>query len=104
LGCDACQEACPYNHDALPPGDPRQAPRPLGLMSAVEIARLDRDEFARLAAGTPMARAGYEGFLRNAALALGGQPETKGALEPLTSDPSPMVREAALWALHRPDS
>ena len=101
FGCDACQEACPYNHDGIPPGDPRQAPRPLGLMSAVEIARLDRDGFARMAAGTPMARAGYEGFLRNAALALAGQPEARSTLDPLTRDASPMVSEAANWALGR---
>ncbi|HEX7597647.1 MAG TPA: tRNA epoxyqueuosine(34) reductase QueG, partial [Polyangia bacterium] len=40
FGCDACQEACPYNHGTLPPGDPRQSPRPLGLMSALQIASL----------------------------------------------------------------
>jgi epoxyqueuosine reductase len=105
FGCDACQEVCPYNHDKLPPGDPRQAPRPLGLMSATEIATLGHDEFAGLAAGTPMARAGYHGLRRNAALALASDasPGAHAALAQLSRDASPLVSEAAQWALgHRP--
>ncbi len=101
FGCDVCQEACPYNHSGLPPGDPRQAPRPLGLMSAAKIATLTRDEFIRLSAGTPMARAGYHGLRRNAALALGSdaRPSARAALEQLSRDASPIVSEAAQWAL-----
>jgi len=101
FGCDACQEACPYNRRALSPGDPRQAPRPLGLMSVIEIASLGRDELMRLAAGTPVARAGYEGLRRNLAFALAGdrRPEAREALEPLARDASPLVSEAARWAL-----
>jgi epoxyqueuosine reductase len=105
FGCDACQEACPYNHSGLPPGDPRQTPRPLGLMSATQIAALGRDEFAGLAAGTPMARAGYHGLRRNAALALAsdGRANARAALEQLSRDANPLVSEAAQWALgHRP--
>jgi epoxyqueuosine reductase len=103
FGCDACQEACPHNHGRLPPGDPRQAPRPLGLMSATEIATLGRDEFVRLAAGTPMARAGYDGLRRNAALALGTdqRPGARAALKQLAGDANSMVSEAARWALGR---
>jgi len=107
FGCDACQEVCPYNHSRLPPGDLRQDARPIGLMSAAEIATLGRDEFARLAAGTPMARAGYDGLRRNAALALAcdGRPGAHAALEHLAGDTSPIVSEAARWARrHRPRS
>jgi len=70
-------------------------------MSATEIATLGRDDFARLAAGTPMARAGYHGLRRNAALALGsdGRPGARAALVQLSRDTSPLVSEAAQWAL-----
>lgn len=70
-------------------------------MSATEIATLGRDEFACLAAGTPMARAGYHGLRRNAALALGsdGRPGARAALDQLSRDANPIVREAAQWAL-----
>jgi epoxyqueuosine reductase len=101
LGCDACQEACPYNHANLPPGDARQAARPLGLMSAAEIAAMDREALRTLAAGTPMARAGADGLLRNAALALAGDPEARPTLLRLAEDPHPLVSEAARWALER---
>ncbi|MCU0484194.1 MAG: tRNA epoxyqueuosine(34) reductase QueG, partial [Chloroflexi bacterium] len=101
FGCDVCQEACPFNQRELPPGDPRQAPRPLGLMSAAQVAALGPDEFAALAAGTAMARIGYHGLRRNAVLALGAQPAAArgGLLDRLASDPAPLVAEAARWAL-----
>jgi len=99
FGCDACQEACPYNHANLPPGDPRQAPRPVGFMSASQIAALSREELTRLAAGTPMARAGCDGLLRNAALVLAGKPEARRTLLRLARDTHPLVNEAARWAL-----
>ena len=99
LGCDLCQEACPYNHAKLPPGDARHEPRPLGLMSAAQIAGLGLEELQALAAGTPMARAGADGLLRNAALALAGQPEARPTLMRLCEDAHPLVSEAARWAL-----
>jgi len=70
-------------------------------MSATEIATLGPDEFARLAAGTPMARAGYHGLRRNAALALASDrgPSARAALEQLGRDASPLVSEAAQWAI-----
>lgn len=99
LGCDVCQEACPFNHARLPPGDARQVPRPLGLMSAAQIAAKNREELTALAAGTPMARAGADGLLRNAALALAGDPEARPTLLRLAEDPHPLVSEAARWGL-----
>ena len=101
FGCDACQEACPYNRQSRAPGDARQAARPLGLMSAVEIASLGRDELTRLAAGTPMARAGCDGLRRNAALALACDRRSRAgdALAALARDDNPVVSEAARWSL-----
>ncbi len=103
FGCDVCQEVCPFNHDRLPSADPRFAPRPLGQMAAAEIAGLSRDDYDRLAPGTAMARARYDGLRRNAALALGAARDAtaRPLLQALASDGSDIVSEAATWALGR---
>ena len=48
-----------------------------------------------------MARAGYHGLRRNAALALSsdGRPGARAALMQLSRDTSPLVSEAAQWSL-----
>jgi epoxyqueuosine reductase len=103
FGCDVCQAVCPFNHGELPPGDPRQAPRPIGLMDAAAIAALSEEDFAQLSTGTPMRRIGYHGLRRNACLSLGSRRvhEARALLTRLASDPSELVRDAATWALGR---
>jgi epoxyqueuosine reductase len=103
FGCDVCQEVCPFNQGELPPGDPRQTARPLGHMTAAAIAALSEEEFDRLASGTPMRRIGYHGLRRNACLALGAgrDQRTENLLEGLASDASPLVADAAAWALRQ---
>jgi epoxyqueuosine reductase len=103
FGCDACQEVCPFNLGELPPGDPRQAPRPLGLVDAAAIAALSEEEFAALSSGTPMRRIGYHGLRRNACLSLGavGAQDSRALLARLATDPEARVAEAARWALGR---
>ncbi|MEA2699009.1 MAG: epoxyqueuosine reductase [Myxococcales bacterium] len=101
FGCDVCQDVCPFNRGEIPTGDPRFAPRPIGLMSPTQLAALSPDEFARLAAGTALARAQYDGIRRNALLALGAARDAgaRAVVERLTLDPNPVVSEAAVWAL-----
>jgi epoxyqueuosine reductase len=101
FGCDVCQEVCPFNRADLPEGDARFLPRPIGLMSEEEIAALSREEFARLSAGTALARARYDGLRRNAILALGPARarRARSLLQTLARDTSPTVSEAARWAL-----
>jgi epoxyqueuosine reductase len=104
FGCDACQAVCPFNHDDLPAGDPRQAPRPIGRMDAAEIAALSTEQFDELAKGTPMRRAGYHALRRNACLSLGAThaQHARVLLARLArDDSSSLVREAAAWALGR---
>ena len=104
FGCDVCQDVCPYNQNQeIPAGDPRFAPRPIGLLAPAALAALSREEFERLAAGTALARAQYDGLRRNALLALGAGrvADARPLVERLTADPSPIVREAAAWALAR---
>jgi epoxyqueuosine reductase len=103
FGCDACQAICPFNQGDRPPGDPRQAPRPIGLMDAASIAALSEEDFAQLASGTPMRRIGYHGLRRNACLSLGSSRDQRARqlLERLVSDPNTLVRDAAAWALQQ---
>ena len=79
FGCDVCQEVCPFNRADLPEGDPRFVARPIGLMTEEEIAALSREDFERLAAGTALVRAQYDGLRRNAILALGPARARQGA-------------------------
>jgi len=101
FGCDACQEACPWNRRALPPGDPRQAARAVASVPALELAALSEVRYRELSAGTALARIRRDGLRRNACLALAAasDPDATPLLRRLTEDPSPLVSEAARWAL-----
>ncbi|MEW6666974.1 MAG: tRNA epoxyqueuosine(34) reductase QueG [Thermodesulfobacteriota bacterium] len=57
LGCDRCQEACPYN-------GPAEAVR-ISLPPAYEILAMDKQEFKRRFRKTALARAGIERLKRN---------------------------------------
>jgi epoxyqueuosine reductase len=106
FGCDVCQEVCPVNRKALPARLPDFAPRPgLGdhteLLPLLSLTEAAFDERFR---GSAVRRAKREGFLRNVAIALGnaGDRLTVPALaRALRTDPSPVVRGAAAWALGR---
>jgi epoxyqueuosine reductase len=103
FGCDVCQDVCPFNRGALPEGDERFAPRPLAAMTPTQIAALPSDELDGLAAGMALARASADGLRRNAIYAIGAARDraARPVVEGLCSDPSPVVRDAAAWALSR---
>jgi epoxyqueuosine reductase len=103
FGCDICQESCPFNRGEFPLADPRQAPRPLGHMTAAQIAALSEAEYDVLALGTPMRRIGYHGLRRNACLSMNRHQvqEARELLDRLRGDADPQVAEAAAWALRR---
>ncbi|MGH8126571.1 MAG: tRNA epoxyqueuosine(34) reductase QueG [Rhodanobacteraceae bacterium] len=103
FGCDDCQLVCPWNKFARPTHEEDFAPRH-GLDGAklVELFAWNEDEFLEKTEGMPIRRAGYAGFMRNVAVALGNAPhssELVAALEARVSDPSPLVREHVAWAL-----
>lgn len=71
FGCDACQEACPFNRTA-PPAEDRVAPfRPLDRWADLDLAdlvALPADRWDEVASGSPLFRARRSGVARNAAL------------------------------------
>jgi epoxyqueuosine reductase len=106
FGCDICQQVCPWNQRfALAQGDPAFAPRP-GVPQPDLLAELGLapEQFNRKFKGSPVKRARRRGYLRNVAVALGNLgdeaavPVLAAALE---SEPEPLVRAHAAWALGR---
>ena len=106
FGCDDCQLFCPWNKFAAATGCGDFSPRH-GL-DAAQLATLfawDRPEWERRTEGSAIRRAGYEGWLRNLAVALGNAPRGDAgaitALRARSHDPSALVREHVAWALER---
>lgn len=101
-GCDDCLAVCPWNKfasEAYAAGEflPRAeltAPR------LAELLTLDDAGFRKLFSGSPIKRIGRDRFVRNCLYAAGnsGEPALLTQIEPLTSDPDPVVADAAGWA------
>jgi len=104
FGCDICQEVCPWNRKALPGREPALQARPDFItVDLVALLGLSEEEIRQRFRGTALMRAGRRGLLRNAALILGnrGTAAALPALRRLLTDPEPVIREAAHWALDR---
>ena len=109
-GCDDCQLVCPWNRFAQHSAEQDFNPRhDLDTASLLALFAWEEDEFLRRTEGSAIRRAGYQGWLRNIAVALGNVPVTGGAdqqavvqaLEARREHPSPLVREHVAWALER---
>lgn len=105
FGCDDCQRVCPWNRFARPSAEPDFAPRHgLDAPRLVELFGWSEEEFLKRTEGSALRRAGYEGWLRNIAVALGNaptSPEITAALHARKDNPSALVREHVAWALSR---
>ena len=104
LGCDVCQEVCPWNHKSPSSNEvefePLDAHNPLDLRS---LFALNDEQFRARFRKTPLWRPKRRGILRNAAIALGNYPDSKNvdALSKGLVDSEPLVRGASAWALGR---
>ncbi|MCB1662715.1 MAG: tRNA epoxyqueuosine(34) reductase QueG [Pseudomonadales bacterium] len=103
FGCDDCQTICPWNRFAQLSNEADFQPRH-GLDSAqlIELFNWTEEEFLEKTAGSAIRRAGYEGWLRNIAVALGNAPPDARILNALSakqSHSSELVREHVNWAL-----
>ena len=102
-GCDDCLAVCPWNkfadtahtHRAFLPRAELAAP------SLADLLALDDAAFRQVFAASPIKRIGRGGMVRNAAIAAGnsGDAGFRAVLERLVEDETPMVADAARWAL-----
>ena len=103
-GCDDCLAVCPWNKFAQVSHEQRLHARDALRGPALkDLARLDDAQFRALFAKSPVKRIGRDRFVRNVLYAIGNSGEAALAVEAerLLTDPSPLVRGAAVWALSR---
>jgi epoxyqueuosine reductase len=105
FGCDDCQLFCPWNKFARPTevGD-FSVRHDLDGADLVQLFAWSESEWLERTEGSALRRAGYEGWLRNVAVALGNAPASDRvirALEARRERASPLVREHVEWALER---
>ena len=103
-GCDDCLAACPWNKFARTAQEIRYVARDdLVAPRLAALAALDDAAFRTMFSGSPIKRIGRARFLRNVAYAIGnsGERSLLPAVEPLVSDPDPVLADAARWAVAR---
>ena len=101
-GCDDCLGICPWNKFAQTAQEAKFAAREdLIAPKLIDLLQLDDAAFRAKFSASPVKRIGRESFIRNCLIAAGNS--TDQDLLPqvtrLTEDPSPIIQEAARWAL-----
>ena len=101
-GCDDCLAICPWNKFAQEAQEAKFTARvDLIAPPLEELLTLDDAAFRTKFSGSPVKRIGRESFVRNCLIAAGNSedPNILPAVMSLMDDPSPIIHEAALWAL-----
>ncbi len=102
FGCDVCQEVCPWNRFARPASVADLRPRGLAVDPDLgRLAALSETAWEEEFRGSAVRRAGYRGFRRNVAVALGNtrDPAALPALRALAACGDPLVEEHARWGI-----
>ena len=103
-GCDDCLAVCPWNRFADAAAANRAfLPRAeLAAPRLADLLALDDAAFREMFAGSPIKRIGVKRMIRNCLIAAGnsGDPELVAVgARAISSDPDPVIAEAAQWAL-----
>jgi epoxyqueuosine reductase len=101
-GCDDCLAVCPWNKFAAVASEAAfHARETLQGPALSDLAALEDGAFRGLFSKSPIKRIGRDRFVRNVLYALGnsGDPDLAPAARSRADDPSPIVRDAALWAM-----
>jgi epoxyqueuosine reductase len=127
IGCDICQDVCPWNRKSPVTQLAAFQPRAVGAsgengkekrenggtLFAPELERLaslSQGEFSRVFPGSAVKRAKWRGLVRNACVALGNSGVARGSvayahiaalLERLAASDDSLIAEHARWALER---
>ena len=104
FGCNDCQLGCPYNRVPVATQENDFAPRHnLDQASLIELFNWTAEEFDERTQGSPIRRSGYDGWLRNIAVAIGNGRASEDSINVLKQKlnvSSPMVEEHIQWALN----
>ncbi|MBI4386481.1 MAG: tRNA epoxyqueuosine(34) reductase QueG [Elusimicrobia bacterium] len=101
FGCDICQEVCPWNRFTEPGRVfPAILPRHVAPEDAAETSP---EEFRSRFGNTPVERARWRGWVRNALLVMGnsGDPRYVPVLERFIEHSDPVIAEQAAWSLRQ---
>jgi epoxyqueuosine reductase len=117
IGCDICQDVCPWNRKApvtsIAAFQPREVLENKASLLAPELewlASLSQADFSAVFRGSAIKRAKWRGLVRNACVALGNSAvapdrETHSRvfrlLDRLASSDDPLIADHARWALAR---
>jgi epoxyqueuosine reductase len=112
FGCDICQDVCPWNRKSPISTDPELQPREELVNPTLDwLSSLDEQQWERLFNGSPVRRAGFLGFKRNLAVAIGNAAAVgkgdRGFLPRLrqwAESTDEALRTAAVWAVSKLDS
>jgi epoxyqueuosine reductase len=100
-GCSACQDACPRNQTAKRVSRKVDHGHVGRLVNLADVLLIGQDEFERRFGANQIGKREVAVIRRNAVIAAGnsGSGVFERALSTCASDPDPMVRQHALWAI-----